>query len=471
MQEFTPEKKVSRARTLLLLDRPFFGTLALKLEMIPTPFFPTACTDGKRMFYNPRWVSQMSMDQLKGLIAHEVMHCSNGHMWRMGARDAKKWAMACDLAINPILIEAKMELPDCNWEDFMRKHQIPEGSVERIYNHIPERKDDSEDEFEDGQQDNSEDGSEDEFEDGQQDNSEDGSEDEFEDGQQDNSEDGSEDEFEDGQGSDRDTQESPENSQESNKTSKGVNKQAQGEKSLEEQLKNAKDPFKCGGVMQACKDADAKEMEAEWKHALIQAGMVAGAGNLPAGVRRMIDDIIDPELPVDVLLRDFLEQTARDDYNWAIPSRRFTGSGFILPGLKSEELPDVVFVSDTSCSVTPKEITIYASVLSDILGHYNTIIHYIDCDADIQKVRKFTSEDLPLKIDMYGGGGTDFHPPFKWVEEQGIEPSCLMYLTDMEPYNGFPPEPDYPVVWLSTGSVQDAPYGQVFDLRPLLDKV
>jgi predicted metal-dependent peptidase len=59
-----------------------------------------------------------------------------------------------------------------------------------------------------------------------------------------------------------------------------------------------------------------------------------------------------------------------------------------------------------------------------------------------------------------GGGGTDFAPVFKHVEEQGIEAACLVYLTDM--YGSFPKSaPDYPVLWVSTSHIDNAPFGEV----------
>lgn len=463
MQRLEPEKKISRARTQLLLEQPFFGTLALKLKMVPNPFIPTACTDGKEMLYNPDWIDGLDMKQLRGLLAHEVMHCGNGHIWRRGAKDPWKWNQACDLAINPILIEAGFTLPDSNWKTYAAENGINiDSAVERIYNQLPDEQEEDEQEgipcgegMGSGENGDVED-------ENQKQNEENGN---VEDEQ--NNGDSEKDEQE---GDGGESEEIDDNEQEGANSSNGSKKQEKNGKTSEERAMCSKDPFGCGGIMDGDADEDEKEMEAEWKAALVQAEAVAGAGNLPAGIRRMIDNMIDPELPYDVLLRDFLEQTANDDYNWSNPSRRFTGSGFILPGLKSEELPDVVFVNDTSGSVGQKECEIFASVLSDLLGHYNTTIHAIDCDADIHKVRELTPEDLPLKMEMYGGGGTDFNPPFEWVEKQGLEPSCMLYLTDLEPWNGFPPEPEYPVVWLSTGPTQEAPYGQVIDLQPLLDK-
>jgi predicted metal-dependent peptidase len=57
-----------------------------------------------------------------------------------------------------------------------------------------------------------------------------------------------------------------------------------------------------------------------------------------------------------------------------------------------------------------------------------------------------------------GGGGTDFAPVFEYVEQQGLAPQALVFLTDL--YGPFPErEPHYPVIWVSTSS-QVAPFGE-----------
>jgi predicted metal-dependent peptidase len=54
--------------------------------------------------------------------------------------------------------------------------------------------------------------------------------------------------------------------------------------------------------------------------------------------------------------------------------------------------------------------------------------------------------------DIYGGG-TRFHPPFALVEQEGLNPSALIYLTDG--YGSVESATaelvDYPVLWATTG--------------------
>ena len=109
------EAKLHRARNALLVEQPFFGTLALRLRLEDaSQWLPEKigmAVDGKSLFYHPSYILGESMDNLKGVIAHEVMHCGLGHPWRRGGRDQTQWNEACDYAINPLVLDGGLRLP------------------------------------------------------------------------------------------------------------------------------------------------------------------------------------------------------------------------------------------------------------------------------------------------------------------------------------------------------------------------
>src|SRR5476651_1540989 len=104
------ERKLTRARTQLLLNQPFFGTLCLRLKLAPGDL-PTMATDGRRIVYDPAFVDALKPAELEAVLAHEVLHCALGHHCRRGERDPRLWNEAADLAINPILIGNGFTLP------------------------------------------------------------------------------------------------------------------------------------------------------------------------------------------------------------------------------------------------------------------------------------------------------------------------------------------------------------------------
>jgi|MDSZ01.1.fsa_nt_gb predicted metal-dependent peptidase len=107
------EGEMLKARANMILDAPFFGTLALKLKLIQDDEKCKTCaTDGKSIMYNGDFVTKkISNLELRGVIAHEVLHCTGNHGSRRKERDPKVWNAACDYAINPLVIKSGFVLP------------------------------------------------------------------------------------------------------------------------------------------------------------------------------------------------------------------------------------------------------------------------------------------------------------------------------------------------------------------------
>jgi predicted metal-dependent peptidase len=140
--------KMTRARASLILDQPFFGTLALRLHMSESDQHKTMATDGRRLIYNPKWVNSLPIGEVKGVVAHEVMHVVYNHPGRRGAREPGRWNRACDYAINTTLIDAGFELPKGGCIDAQYKGM----TADQIYNMLPPGdKDDDPDDLMDGE--------------------------------------------------------------------------------------------------------------------------------------------------------------------------------------------------------------------------------------------------------------------------------------------------------------------------------
>ncbi len=125
------EGSLLKARAGLLLDHPFFGTLSLSLALIQDDDCDTAATDGASIIYNDKYIAKQSAAQLKGLLAHEILHCSGCHHTRRQGRDPELWNMACDYVINDIVIESGLVLPDGGLIDVDKKYT--NMSSEEVY--------------------------------------------------------------------------------------------------------------------------------------------------------------------------------------------------------------------------------------------------------------------------------------------------------------------------------------------------
>ncbi len=101
----TLKTRLAKAKTSLVLEHPFVGAIALGMPHTYSEVVPTAATNGKRVLYNPEFVSDLSDDELKFLVAHECMHPMLEHNFRRQSRDPKKWNIAADFVINQLLVE------------------------------------------------------------------------------------------------------------------------------------------------------------------------------------------------------------------------------------------------------------------------------------------------------------------------------------------------------------------------------
>ena len=101
------ERKVSKAKALLILDHPFFGTAVSRRPIKYGNEVPTAGMSATgQMLLNPAWVEPLTVKNIMFLLAHEAMHYMLAHALRRKHRDHNAWNVACDKVINDTLIDA-----------------------------------------------------------------------------------------------------------------------------------------------------------------------------------------------------------------------------------------------------------------------------------------------------------------------------------------------------------------------------
>ena len=154
------EVRIQKARTTLLLDHSFFGTLLFRLGARSRTSIETMATDGVSLFFNPKFVETLSAAELIGTLAHEVMHPALQHHTRRGEREPRRWNIACDFAINPMLVDAGLTMP----KDVLLEDRFRGMSAERIYNLLEadeenDKQNSSENEYQEGRESRSNDDS------------------------------------------------------------------------------------------------------------------------------------------------------------------------------------------------------------------------------------------------------------------------------------------------------------------------
>ncbi len=402
------ETKLTAARTRLILDKPFLGALVLRLPMeaADPEWCPTTATDARRFYYNPAFIEALSMDETQFMLAHEALHCALSHFARRQHRLKQRWDMACDFAINPLLVDDGLKAPPGS----LMLDQFRDMTAEEIYPML--------DEFED------------------QDTLDNHAYDKDESAREGRGNSPREGEGSGGKGSSGDTE--------------GAPREADVESG-----QPAPPPL----------TPDEKEtLNIQWQQRLAGAAQQAmQAGKLGGSMARMIDHLLQPQLPWRMLLARYLSSNARDDYSYMRPSRR--EGDFILPSLRSQQI-DLVVALDTSGSIGPEEFSAFVAELNALKGQLRARVTLLACDARLSEEGPWVFEpweEFKLPDELSGGGGTSFTPVFEWVERSGLRPEALVYFTDGD--GPFPDQPPaYPVLWLIKGK-EKVPWGQRIQLN------
>lgn len=362
------ENKLAIAQSGLIFGNPFFGSLVLRLNRKANKEIPTFLCDGRTIFFNPEYVESANKERIQGSLAHIVMHLGMLHHTRRNAREIKRWNIACDFAITPILKDSGF-----NMEGELFNPEFVDMSAEHIYNLLKDIPDEQ-------------------------------------------------------------LPDSP-----------GIGDIADSEKS------------ESAGASSSEQAAE----ERQWKAAVAEAYINAKKqGNVPGSLDRFFGELSRPQLPWRELLRRFMTERSNDDFSWSRPNRRTLSSGLYIPSRISEGSGEFVIVIDTSGSICDKELNAFGSevlgIIEDAKPSKTTVIY---CDASINKVDVFKPEDT-VEFATVGGGGTDFRPPFEYVEKNNLMPKCLVYLTD-----GYGPFPDedkiqYPVMWVINNYEVTPPFGE-----------
>ena len=409
------ETKLSAARTRLILDKPFLGALVLRLPMVEAD--PNWCrstaTDARTFYYNREFIEMLSLDHVQFMLAHEALHCALAHFARRQRRVKHRWDVACDHAINPLLVEDGLRPPPGT----LLLDEFKGMTAEEIYPYI---KDDTDEETLDQHA------------------------------------------YDDAEGGQRGDQNNPNPPRPPEGGSKpSVEKPSGGGQSPQPT------PDANGAGAKQPPPLSAAERDAlavQWQQRLAGAAQQAmQAGKLSGGLARLVDHLLQPQLPWRMLLARYLTAIARDDYSYMRPSRR-EGEA-ILPNLRSHHL-ELTVVLDTSGSVTETEFNEFLAEVNAIKGQMQARITLLACDTVLAPAGPWLIEaweELKLPQQFAGGGGTSFLPAFAWAARQDRQPDLLVYFTDAQ--GEFPAhEPAYPVLWLIKGRAP-VPWGQRIQLN------
>lgn len=463
--------RVLKARAELIMARRFYGVLVSNVEPTLSRKFPTMATDGKRHFFNPEFISELTQEELLGVQCHESEHDARHHGSRRNGRDPEKWNVACDYAINIDLIDEGFTLPKGALIDPKYRGMSAED-IYRCRELDAERKR-KEQEQQQQEQQQPDDGDDDDTGDQQSDSDDDASDDQSDSDGDDAADDADDDSDGDDTG-DGDEGDDGDDSEAGSGGADGENAEGSDdagsdgdEGNGEQEQQSSGDPGRCGEVLDSAEDAsDLAEEDIKWERVTRQAASMAKAvGQLPGHVAREIERANNPPREWRDELREFAEQGALRVETWNRPNRRFMHSRLVLPSTQKDGVNKGVFIIDTSGScdeVALACVNAEATALLDDGIIDEVVVLYGDTRLTREDVYRTGDE---MVFDPKGGGGTDMRPLFKHVAEQHDDASLIICFTDL--YIGDAgPEPHCPVLFAVHGYpdqvkqlIANAPWG------------
>jgi len=400
----SPEDKIIEARVKALSKMPFYGSLFLHLRIKEnTTCIPTAgVTPYGTMYYNPKFIEQLSVEEVQFVLAHEVLHICLLHLERFGNRNRTKCNIAADLAINNI-ISKDFKFPAIIDKRLMDK-KYENMSMEEIYDKLPHpeecKMDCSKCPINNGKAIPSEYG-----------------------------------QYKCKYGS-FDKHITKEDMDKAQGKGSGKDKDSKDGKGGNGELRDL-------GLPDEVKD-ELEKNAPNWRKIMNDSLEVAKRiGNMPAGLERLVEDLVEPQLSWKEILAQFITRSIPFNFHWRKPSRKSISAGFYMPSVQKEEI-DVCMVVDTSGSMSDIELR---ECMSEVLGLLRTFeqvkITLFSCDTQLSEASKISSEYDIQTTRLVGGGGTTYRPIFKLIKEHELDTKVLIYLGDM--YAEFPSQSEVPV--------------------------
>lgn len=187
-------------------------------------------------------------------------------------------------------------------------------------------------------------------------------------------------------------------------------------------------------------DEEKRQIKEEMKEAVMSAAQAAGAGNVPANIKRMIADWTQPKIDWRSLLQQQIESVIKSDFTFMKPNRRSWHVDAVLPGMNNDEKIDVCIGVDMSGSISNDMVKDFFSEIKGIMEQYSDFAIKVWCfDTDVYNKVEFDPSNIDelLEYEPYGGGGTEFLVNWEYMKNQGIEPKKFIMFTDGYPFGSW----------------------------------
>ena len=379
------------------------------LKFKPTSAVPTFATNGVFLFYNPDHLKTLTVLEITGALAHEILHCVLQHFNRDSGRDKKLYNIAADLVINYLLRLQGFILPQYVLYEYMGVHGANK-SADQCYEELAALSGNN------GKSKPNDDGTP---------------------GTPGTPDDGTPGTPDDG------TPGIPDHSEACTCTI------------LEPGMDEDGNPM----------DSEFNEAETtlDWEMAVESATKEAKrVGQMPGALEEIIKALLRPQVNWVAATRKWMfNDNSVRNYNKF--KKRWLSNDVYLPRKFNKKLGNGAIVIDSSGSCSTAQEQGFCSEISSILSAFKPDeILFFSCDTQVHEPRTLTPKDLPLNdLAIHGRGGTAFNPAFQYIESLDKKPNWLIYFTDLDINDNLLPEdPGYPVLWVCNDTRKTGPFGK-----------
>jgi len=407
------QEKIQKAKAKLMLEHPYFGTIASALKLEKSDAVEAFLSDGNSLQFNDEYFDAVGVEEVGFALANGAMHTVLKHENRAGDRYEWLWQLATDYTINSMLVNNGLALPDrANFQERfegMYAEEVYEILRSEITNEELSSDENLKEQAHDEQGKTNKDHLSEE---------------------------------------DKGAEEDRDRSRQSASSSTQKKQSESSDTPIEDQ-----DAGEGGSEMSP--EEEKQMAEAFFEQLFKKMGR---QGTLPKNLKFLVPRYFSHQVDWREMLYRYIASYAKSSLSFMPPNMKYLYRGIYLPSLSSDLLRIVIAI-DSSGSVDEKLLGLFLGEVESITQQYpNFEIDLITADAKIQSHEVFLPGES-LVYEIRGGGGTDFRPVFEYIDRHIDHPTLLIYFTDG--LGTFPSdEPNYDLLWVMPES-QDVPFGEV----------
>lgn len=166
---------------------------------------------------------------------------------------------------------------------------------------------------------------------------------------------------------------------------------------------------------------------------LLQTARTAGLENLPARLRAMLNEFLEPKVSWRQILHSDIKSLNKDEYTMQVPNKKSWDLGIYLPSTYGINKIEIAVAIDVSGSVSEAAVR---DMLSEVKGITESFTDYVLTvwlfDTAIHNPQVFTPANID-ELETYrieGGGGTRLKVNWEYMDKQGINPQRFIIFTD-----------------------------------------